>query len=497
MTSRRQRRINALTSTTVAALTIGCASIAESQTETAAAQAPQRQKWVSTMTISSDCGVVNKMRMPGARGDGGGRPPQPPRAPVPTDLERVQPGYVVLEPTGEKETYLLGVDKQIAGSYSGDYYPKYTQLLPNGHRLYSSKATTMAIHNGGGSTTGCVEEYDANGELIWRISLNNQYILSHHAIRKMPNGNVLAQVWQKSTGDIAVAQGRNPELLSEDGDFWFDAILEIDPIAMEIVWEWKVKNHLVQDFDRSKANYGVIADNPGLIDINQIDIEDGEIHPDWIHANALDYHPELDQIVVSFRSLSEILIIDHSTTPREAEGHTGGRYGKGGDLLYRFGNPQIYGRGTAEDRKFFNQHDVQWIRDGLPGAGNLLVFNNGHVDHRAYTTIVEFAPPQNPDGSYVLESGKPYGPKEFVWEYNPPEEERFFSSFISGVQRMPNGNTFINAGALGFQREVTPLGDIVWEYEYRNEHGARDSYFRAEKHPPDYPGLKGLIFGGE
>ena len=471
-------------------LVSACAQIAEGQVQVPLVSESQSQKWVSTMTISSDCDVVPQLNPPGARG---GREVRPPREPVETDWERVQPGYVLLEPTGEKESYLLGVDKQVVGSYSGDYYPKYTQLLPNGHRLYSSKATTRAIHNGGGSTTGCVEEYDASGNLVWRISLNNDDILSHHAVRKMPNGNVLAQVWQKSSADIAVAQGRDPATLPEEGGFWFDVIVEIDPIAMEVVWEWSARNHLIQDFDPTKANYGVIADNPGLMDINLLDIEDGMIHPDWVHANAIDYNPELDQIAVSFRALNEILIIDRSTTPREAEGHSGGRYGKGGDILYRWGNPENYGRGTPDDRKLYNQHDVQWIRDGLPGAGNLLIFNNGHPDLRPYTTIVEIAPEKNSDGSYVLEDGKPYGPEEIVWEYNPTEEERFFSSFISGVQRMPNGNTFINAGAIGMQREVTPSGDIVWEYEYRNENNAPDLFFRAEKYAPDYPGLEGLI----
>ena len=155
----------------------------------------------------------------------------------------------------------------------------------------------------------------------------------------MPNGSVLAQVWQKSSADIAVAQGRDPATLPEEGGFWFDVIVEIDPIAMEVVWEWSARNHLIQDFDPTKANYGVIADNPGLMDINLLDIEDGMIHPDWVHANAIDYNPELDQIAVSFRALNEILIIDRSTTPREAEGHSGGRYGKG-CLLYTSPSPR-------------------------------------------------------------------------------------------------------------------------------------------------------------
>lgn len=444
------------------------------------------------MTITSDCGVENKPQT--SRGTGG-RPARAEREPVETDWERVQPGYVLVEPTAVKESLLVGVDKEVAASYSGDYYPKYTQLLPNGHRLYSSKATPVGLTNGGGSSTGCIEEYDSNGGLVWRVSLNNDYFLSHHAIRKLDNGNVLAQVWQKSSAAEAIAQGRNPEFVPEDGDFWFDGIIEVNPMTMEIVWEWNVKHHLIQDFDPAKSNYGVVADHPGLMDINRFDYDedDGSIHPDWIHANAIDHNPELDQIIVSFRSLNEVLIIDHSTTAREASGHSGGRYGKGGDFLYRWGNPETYGRGTADDRTLFNQHDVQWIRDGLPGAGNILIFNNGHPDFRPYTTIVEISPARNPDGSYVLNDGQAYGPTELVWEYDPVPEERFLAGYISGVQRMPNGNTFINAGAIGFQREVTSSGDIVWEYEFKNEMDIDHSMFRAEKHPPDYPGLIGLI----
>jgi hypothetical protein len=191
--------------------------------------------------------------------------------------------------------------------------------------------------------------------------------------------------------------------------------------------------------------------------------------------------------------MSEVVVIDHSTTPRESAGHTGGRYGKGGDILYRWGNPENYGRGTAEDRTLFLQHDVQWIRPGLPGAGNIMVFNNGEPDIRPYTTIVEIAPAMNPDGSYVLEQDKAYGPEELAWVYDPEPEEQFFSWFISGAQRLPNGNTFINAGANGRQREVTSSGDIVWEYAFKNEVDAPHVMFRANKYPPDYSGIASLI----
>ena len=92
---------------------------------------------------------------------------------------------------------------------------------------------------------------------------------------------------------------------------------------------------------------------------------------DWMHANAVNYHPGLDQIAISSRRFNETWIIDHGITTEEASGPAG-------DLLYRYGNPEAYGRGTAEQRVLFGQHDVQWIPDGHPQAGKLMVFNNGN-----------------------------------------------------------------------------------------------------------------------
>ena len=505
MNSSKQRRIIFPVAVTIASLVCGCAPGSGGD----AADAPV-QKFVSAMTVTSDCGIENKPgSSSGFAGPVGVEVSEMPeriaarvavgadREPVETDWDRVAPGYVLVEPTSLKESYLVGTDKEIVASYSGDYYAKYTQLLPNGHRLYSSNGQAIGISQGG--MTGCIEEYDVNGDLVWRLNLNNADLMSHHAVRKLDNGNVLALVWQMASTDDAISQGRDPEYVSEDGEFWFEGIVEVNPFTLEIVWEWSIRHHLIQEFDIGKSNYGVVADHPELMDINHfLTNDDGDpLGPDWTHANALDHNPELDQIIVSIRSMNEIVVIDHSTTPRESAGHSGGRYGMGGDFLYRWGNPEAYGRGTTDDRKLFLQHDVQWIRPGLPGAGNLLIFNNGEPDVMPYSTIVEISPAMNPDGSYVLEEGKAYGPEELAWEYNPEPKDQFFSWFISGVQRLPNGNTFINAGAIGQQREVTPSGDIVWEYTFRNEVDAPQQMFRADKYPVDYPGLVGLISDDE
>src|SRR5207245_6277174 len=100
------------------------------------------------------------------------------------------------------------------------------------------------------------------------------------------------------------------------------------------------------------------------------------ITPDWTHINAVAYNADLDQIMLTVRAFSEFWIIDHSTTSAEAKGHTGGRGGKGGDLLYRWGNPQAYRAGRMEDQRLFAQHDAHWIPRGRLGEGHVMVFNN-------------------------------------------------------------------------------------------------------------------------
>lgn len=479
--------------------TAGVAAVAESQ-------APRVQKWVSNMRITSDCGVASRPGSSGGiAGPVGVELTEMPeniaaqiatgwgREQVETDWERVSPGYVLIGSGSLKESYLVGTDKEIAASFVGDHYPKYSQILPNGNWLMSTNVPAVGILEGGGGKSGCIEEYAANGDLLWRVSLNGADFMSHHAVVMLPNGNVLVQVWQKASDGEAIALGRDAEKMPENGKFFFEGIVEVDPYAVEIVWEWSIRHHLVQDIDISKSNFGVIADHPELMDINLNTEEDSDVDHDWTHGNSLDYDPELDQILLSVREMNEIVVIDHSTTPQESARHSGGRYGKGGDFLYRWGNPQNYGHGSADDRQLFLQHDAHWIRPGLPGAGNIMIFNNGDPDDRPFTTIVEFTPPINADGSYHQGEGEAYGPQKFVWEYDPESKDRFYSAFISGAQRMPNGNTFINAGRIGHQREVTSTGEIVWEYAFRNEVDAPHNMWRAYKYPVDYSGIAVLI----
>src|SRR5207248_6947015 len=131
---------------------------------------------------------------------------------------------------------------------------------------------------------------------------------------------------------------------------------------------------------------------------------------DWLHVNSVAYNAELDQIMLSVFEFSEVWVIDHGTKTAEAAGHEGGKSGKGGDLLYRWGNPRAYRAGTVKDQKLFGQHNAQWIAKGLPGEGHVLIFNNGMKrTGGAYSTVDEIVLPVDGKGRYDYSKGKPYG----------------------------------------------------------------------------------------
>lgn len=483
---------------------VGCTGPSDVPTEAPAAMPdnPVMQAvFRSAKTVSSNCDVPDVTNpVPGfAEPLGREQKDMPPpiakimavgaeREPVATDHDRVSPGYVVIEPLTVWESTIVNNEGEVVGRIEKDYDIEFSRFLPDGNMLISTHVQTDVFDGGG--RRGCLEEYDDKGELLWRLGVATDNYIQHHDAVQLPNGNVLMLVWERVSTDHAISQGRDPEVVAENGQFWYDGIIEVNPYTAEIIWEWSMRHHVIQDFDSAKPNYGVVADHPELLDINANQPQmDGSTDDDWTHANAMDYNAELDQIIFSSNYLSEVYVIDHSTSPWEAAGHSGGKHGKGGDFLYRWGNPANYDRGTAEDRTLFNQHNIQWIKEGLPGAGNLLAFNNGNAEARFYSTVVEFVPETNADGSYALNDGEAYGPEALVWEYNPEPPEQFFSFFISGAQRMENGNTLITQGAGGKIREVTKDGEIVWEYKYENDIDAPHMLFRGNRYPVDHPGI--------
>jgi len=188
-------------------------------------------------------------------------------------------------------------------------------------------------------------------------------------------------------------------------------------------------------------------------------------------------------------------VIDHSTTTQEAAGHNGGNSGKGGDILYRWGNPQAYLGEDVNDQAFFNQHDAQWIETGSPGEGNILVFNNGNNrPDGKYSSVEEIVPPVDDNGNYAFTPGSTYGPEEPTWIYQVGNSKDFYSPRVSGAQRLPNGNTLICNGVNGIFFEVTADKEIIWQYTNPLPHPEINDVFKIRRYAPDYPGLGDLVF---
>ena len=276
------------------------------------------------------------------------------------------------------KTYLINNCGEVINDWTSNYLPgNSVYLLPNGNLLRAGRIVDGSSDINFGGTGGIVELFDWDGNTIWSYTYSSNNFKQHHDVYPLPNGNILMLSVSVMDEAEAIQAGRDPSFLP-DSELFNEQILELEPVGSNganIVWEWNIKNHLIQDFDNTKDNFGVIADNPQLLNINYLNGLDGS--DNWLHVNSMQYNETLDQIVISSRHLSEIWIIDHTTTTSEAESSIGGTYGKGGDLHYRWGNPQSYGQGTSVDRKLFGQHYPHFIKSGLPNEGKIIVFNNG------------------------------------------------------------------------------------------------------------------------
>lgn len=411
-------------------------------------------------------------------------------------------GYTLFAPLSATTVYLLDMLGQVVHSWETEYTPgNSVYLLEDGTLLvtgdYSPERNPRLANGGKG---GIVQTYDWDGNRLWSYEYSTEDYRQHHDIEMLPNGNVLMIAWEYKTTEEAEEAGRDTSGLRTG--FWPDIVIEVEPSGAEggtIVWEWRVWDHLVQDNDRDAPSYGDPADNPQLIDVNY---QQGT-GSDWLHINGIDYNADLDQIVLSVHNTGEMWIIDHSTTTTEAARHAGGDSGMGGDILYRWGNPHAYGAGEPNEQELFGQHDTYWIEEGLPGAGNILVFDNGMNRTPRHSRILEVETPVARDGSYPLDD-RAFGPDEATWIYQADPRGEFYSANISGAQRQPNGNTLICEGASGHLFEVTESGEVVWSYvspvtgqgvleqgETPAAGGAGNSVFRAYRYDANYPGLTG------
>ena len=372
----------------------------------------------------------------------------------------VNDGLVLISDFSSETIVLIDIDNNIVNSWEvNDYNLLRSYLTPDSILVTISKLNNLPV----------LQKYNWDGLLLWTFIFEEGECLIHHEQVILPNGNILA-----ICKETIIAE----ENIYFNEDIVIDKIIEIEPLDNDqanIIWEWHFYDHLIQDYDPNMLNYGIISENPQLFNINAYNLLG-----DFTHLNCVDFNAELNQIVFSSRTLNEVFIIDHSTTTEEAKSHIGGIYGKGGDFLYRWGNPINYNRGDFGDQKLHAPHAVNWINSDYPGGGNILLFDNEY--DVSISAIIEFQPPILSNGLYSLDANEPFEPNEYTWINH---SSNYYSLSHSGAFRMPNGNTLITIFGVPPLYEINIIeidenGSLQWEY--------LGSFitFRASKYPYTY-----------
>ncbi len=372
-------------------------------------------------------------------------------------------GYNLIYPENQPTVFLMDNCGQIVHQWEDEpeFIPGKVAYLQADGSLVKTKRyrydNTDPIQGGGEGAFVEIRTWD--NELLWQFEQNDSMGRIHHDISVMPNGNILMISWEYYSEEQIINEGRDTNLLVQHR-LWPDYILEVSPLLDSVVWEWHIMDHVIQDYDATKLNYGVVAAHPELIDLNW-DTSQGRA--DWTHVNSIDYNEGLDQIVVSVPHFNEFWIIDHSTSMEESAGHTGGDSGRGGDLLYRWGNPAAYRQGGELDQKLFFQHDVHWVdnfvEEGDLYYGKIALFNNRVGANKSTASIL------TPVFDTLSHQYVPMLPQSFDITFFHPVEGMITSGIMSGIQILPNGNTLICASRPGYTFEMTPDRKIVWEYK--------------------------------
>lgn len=409
-------------------------------------------------------------------------------------------GYTLFEFMGDTSIYLIDNCGRVVNSWESNYKAGTSVYLQEDGSIIRSGRTPNTSFSVGGQG-GVLERFDWNGNLEWQYFYTDTLQSLHHDFAVMPNGNILAIAFELKTKEESIAGGRD-SLMIKENKLWPEKIIELQPLGQGgalIKWEWHMWDHLVQDFDESKDNYGTVAAHPELFNLNYTK----DSIADWAHANSIDYNADLDQIILSLNAFNEFVIIDHSTSSVEAASHLGGAQGKGGDILYRYGNPETYGHGDSSNRVNYKQHNVHWIPNELSDAGKIMMYNNGNGrPDGAYSSIDIVVPLLDINGDYAIESDTTFGPESAEWQYVAPVATDFYSPLISGAQRLASGNTLICQGREGRIFEISPINnEVVWEYRSPLTNGGtvvqgdsvtgNRNVFKAIKYLPTYAGFVG------
>lgn len=393
------------------------------------------------------------------------------------DPARSWNGYTVLSPLQTQAVLVIDMNGNVVKRWDGfnNSAGGPARVLPGGGVIAANGANPPRQES--------LEliQRDFNGNVVWRFSRNEQIAThdgtmvwsarQHHDWQRddFPAGYYSPEstpsVEPRTTLILTHTNQQQPkvaEVLLED-----DRLIELSPKG-DIVWEWSASDHI------DELGYSPEA-RKALSAAGSFNASRGSF--DWLHINSATYvgpNTWFDQgdtrfapnhVMISSRETSVLAIV-----------------GRDGSIVWRLGPDFSQSRELRAIRQIIGQHHAHLIPNGLPGAGNLLVFDNGGSS--GYGAPSGIAPDGRGvyarAGSRVLEINPVT--LELVWSYS---NARFFSTNISSAQRLPNGNTLITAGAGGRVFEVTPKGEIVWEYMFPLFAGANASnaVYRAYRIP--------------
>ena len=381
---------------------------------------------------------------------------------------KFQNGLVLLIENGQPNAYLVNKEGEcLFNWFFNKNMGNDLELLPDGRVIGMFKVDNPAISAGG--VGGIVRIINPDMSIDWEYEYSSSTHIAHHDVELLPNGHVLILTWESI--NVALAQQSGVQTTT---DIIPEKIIEVNPSTDQIVWEWSSWNHIIQDIDSNLPNYGILANNPQLININYANNGSGDI----MHANSIDYDVNKDIIYMSVNFYNEVWVIDHSTTTVEATGTTGGNYDKGGDLIYRFGNPLAYNN-TQGTPLFDAIHFANLLENGVPGEGNILIYGNGKTAEQS--TIYELDIPDN----FNLVANTNNEPN-VVWSFT---DSNLYFPRLGGAVRLSNGNTLICEPDYGYW-EVTPNNEVVWKYK------GTGNFWRGYFYNLDFTGLNnlGLVF---
>jgi hypothetical protein len=358
--------------------------------------------------------------------------------------------YTLIAPNNNSTAKLIDLNNNTYHSWTLSGATTYSAYMINGDTLFRS-VTKSGNSFSGGPISGQVQMVDWNGNVVWNYVYSTTQYCSHHDIHYMPNGNVLLIAYELKTATDATAAG-----CSQAITMWPDKIVEVQPTGPttgNVVWEWHSWDHLMQNVDATKANYvSNLSDHPELMNINY------KTTKDWLHMNGIDYNPTFDQITFSSHNMNEVYVIDHSTTTAEAASHSGGNSGRGGDILYRWGNPAAYGV-TTPAANFNVVHDAHWAPVDTKWAYHLVGFNNYGNATVSYVDV--FLPPMNGAGYVAPTPGTAYGPATYANRVTTNGH----TNNAGNSEQFPNGNMLICVAIPGYIYEIDSLGNTVWSYQ--------------------------------